>query len=109
MIAVLYTNINKFFVLFYLQPDTKDQVYQTMTFFLQREDIDIQANTLKAIGCICIRHYEFMLENELKLFYHKILTSEEAPLRMKVEVLVNIENYLVEEENRMIQQDLECK
>ncbi|XP_018566704.1 nipped-B-like protein isoform X2 [Anoplophora glabripennis] len=90
-----------------LAPDTKDQVYQTMTFFLQREDIDIQANTLKAIGSICIRHYEFMLENELKLFYHKILTSEEAPLRMKVEVLVNIENYLVEEENRMIQQDLE--
>ncbi|KAJ8923545.1 hypothetical protein NQ315_010123 [Exocentrus adspersus] len=90
-----------------LPPDTKDQVYQTMTFFLQRDDIDIQANTLKAIGSICIRHYEFMLENELKLFYHKILTSEEAPLRMKVEVLVNIENYLVEEENRMIQQDLE--
>lgn len=80
-----------------------------MMFFLQIDDIDIQANTLKAIGSICIRHYEFMLENELKMFYHKQLTSENAPLRMKVEVLINIENYLVEENNRMIQQDLECK
>ncbi|KAJ8930877.1 hypothetical protein NQ314_016297 [Rhamnusium bicolor] len=68
-----------------LPADTKDQVYQTMTFFLQRDDIDIQANTLKRLD----------------------LTSEDAPLRMKVEVLINIENYLVEEENRMIQQDLE--
>ncbi|CAG9828593.1 unnamed protein product [Diabrotica balteata] len=90
-----------------LSSDIKDVVYQTMTFFLQRDDIDIQVNTLKAIGSVCIRHYEFMLENELKVFYHKQLTSEDAPLRMKVEVLINIENYLVEEENRMIQQDLE--
>ncbi|VEN62173.1 unnamed protein product, partial [Callosobruchus maculatus] len=92
-----------------LSPCTKDEVYETMMFFLQRDDIDIQANTLKAIGSICIRHYEFMLENQLKMFYHKQLTSEDAPLRMKIEVLVNIENYLVEENNRMIQQDLEWK
>ncbi|KAJ8977322.1 hypothetical protein NQ317_018604 [Molorchus minor] len=88
-------------------PDTKNQVYQAMMFFLQRDDTDIQANTLKAIGSICIRHYEFMLEDELKTFYHKQLTADDAPLKMKVEVLINIENYLVEEENRMIQQDLE--
>jgi cohesin loading factor subunit SCC2 len=90
-----------------LPMDIKDQVYQSMMYFLQRDDFDIQANTLKAIGCICIRHYEFMLEKELKNFYHKLLTSDEAPLKMKAEVLINIENYLVEEENRMIQQDLE--
>lgn len=79
-----------------------------MMSFLQREDFDIQANTLNAIGCICIRHYEFMLEKELKNFYHKLLTDDDAPLKMKIGVLVNIESYLVEEENRMIQQDLDC-
>lgn len=89
--------------------DTKDEVYQTMTYFLQRDDIDIQTNALKAVGSICIRHYEFMLENELKCFYHRQLIADDAPLKMKVEVLMNIENYLVEEENRMIQQDLECE
>ncbi|CAH1960755.1 unnamed protein product [Acanthoscelides obtectus] len=92
-----------------LSPTTKDEVYETMMFFLKRDDIDVQANTLKAIGSICIRHYEFMLENQLKMFYHKQLTTDDAPLRMKIEVLVNIENYLVEENNRMIQQDLEWK
>lgn len=84
-------------------------MYQSMIFFLQRDDPDIQTYTLKAIGSICIRHYEFMLEVDLKNFYHKLLTNDDAPLQMKVEVLHNIEMYLVEEENRMIQQDLECE
>ncbi|XP_057671189.1 nipped-B-like protein B [Diorhabda carinulata] len=90
-----------------LTVDLKNEVYQIMIFFLRKDDTDIQVNTLKAIGCICIRHYEFMLENELKTFYHQQLTMEDAPLEMKVEVLTNIESYLIEEENRMIQQDLE--
>lgn len=77
--------------------------------FLQQDDHDIQANTLKAVGSICIRHYEFMLEKDLKSFYHRMLTSEDAPLTMKSEVLKNIEMYLLEEDRRMIKQDLECK
>lgn len=76
---------------------------------MQQDDFDIQANTLKAIGSVCIRHYEFMLEEELKLFYHRMLMSEDVPLKMRTEVLINIEMYLIEEEKRMIQQDLECK
>ncbi|XP_022901337.1 nipped-B protein [Onthophagus taurus] len=90
-----------------LSPDIKDQVFKTMSFFLLQQEFDIQANTLKSIGSICIRHYEFMLEPELKSFYHKMLTSDDVPLKMKSEVLINIENYLLEEDKRMIQQDLE--
>lgn len=78
-------------------------------FFLHQEDVDIRAFALKAMGSICIRHYEFMLENDLKQVYHKLLTGEDAPLNMKSEVLINIEMYLLEEEKRMVQQDLECK
>lgn len=92
-----------------MQSDIKDQVYRTLCYFLQQDDFDIQANTLKAIGSVCIRHYEFMLEEELKLFYHRMLMSEDVPLKMRTEVLINIEMYLIEEEKRMIQQDLECK
>lgn len=91
-----------------LPRDIKDQVFNTLSFFLHQDDFDIQANTLKAIGSICIRHYEFMLQNDLKLFYHRMLTSDTVPLKMKSEVLINIENYLLEEDKRMIQQDLEC-
>ncbi|XP_066259899.1 nipped-B-like protein [Euwallacea similis] len=90
-----------------LPPDTKDQVYLNMMYFIQQNDVDLQVNTLKAIGSICIRHHEFMLEPELKEFYHRQLVIDDAPLQMKIDVLLNIENYLIEEENRMIQQDLE--
>lgn len=85
-----------------------NEVYETFMFLLHQNDVDIQGNTLKAMGSICIRHYEFMLENDLKTVYHKLLTGEDAPLNMKSEVLINIEMYLLEEEKRMIQQDLEC-
>lgn len=88
--------------------DIKDQVFHALLYFLRQENEDIQNNTLKAIGFICIRHYEFMLESELKQFYHRMLTVEEVPLKMKSEVLVNIEMYLMEEESRMIKLDLEC-
>lgn len=80
-----------------------------MLYFLRQEDEDIQTNTLKSIGFICIRHYEFMLETELKTFYHKMLIEIDAPLKMKTEVLQNIESYLMEEDNRMIKLDQECK
>lgn len=90
-----------------LPHDTKDQVYLNFMYFLQQDDVDIQSNTLKAVGSICIRHHEFMLEPELKDFYHRQLVIDDAPLQMKIDVLLNVENYLIEEENRMIQQDLE--
>lgn len=91
-----------------LPRDIKDQVFSMLIVFLQQDDFDLQANTLKAIGSICIRHYEFMLQEDLKVFYHRMLTSDNVPLKMKSEVLINIENYLLEEDKRMIQQDLEC-
>lgn len=90
-----------------LPHDIKDQIYQLMIFFMHQQDLDMQANALRALGSICIRHCEFMLENDLKNVYHKLLTSDDSPLKMKMEVLCSIESYLVEEENRMIQQDLE--
>lgn len=90
-----------------LDPDIKEQVYQLMMYYLHLEDQDIQMNTLKAVGSICIRHYEFMLENDLKIFYHNVLVNPDASYGLKTQVLLNIENYLVEEENRMVQQNLE--
>lgn len=80
-----------------------------MMFFVGLEDEDFVSHTLKALGSICVRHYEFMLRPELKEFYHQLLTSDLAPIEMKADVLRNIEMYLQEEEQRMIRQDKECK
>ncbi|PNF24471.1 Nipped-B-like protein [Cryptotermes secundus] len=90
-----------------LEDDIKDQVCDTLAYFVQQPNEDIQLFTLKAIGSLCIRHYDFMLGLELKTLYHRLLTEDDAPLHMRTQVLNNIELYLQEEERRMIKQDQE--
>ncbi|CAH1393670.1 unnamed protein product [Nezara viridula] len=89
-----------------LPSNIKDEVIDTFLYFLHR-DQDSQHYTMKALGSVCIRHYELMLTDELKSLYHQYLSDENAPLQMKVQVLNNIESYLLEEEKKMIKQDQE--
>lgn len=90
-----------------LPEEIKEQVYTTLMFFVNLDDEDFVTHTLKSLGSVCVRHYEFMLRPELKEFYHQLLTSDHAPIEMKADVLHNIEMYLQEEEQRMIRQDKE--
>ncbi|XP_043282978.1 nipped-B-like protein B [Venturia canescens] len=90
-----------------LDPNIKDKVFETLSYFLNQDNDDIRQYTLSAIGSLCIRHYEFMMQPELKELYHYLLTSDHALVHMRIQVLNNIEIYLQEEEKRMIKQDLE--
>lgn len=90
-----------------LADNIKDQVFETLSYFVHLDNDDIRHFTLSAIGSLCIRHYEFMMLPELKELYHHLLTSEYALVHMRIQVLNNIEVYLQEEEKRMIKQDLE--
>ncbi|XP_013182158.1 PREDICTED: nipped-B protein [Papilio xuthus] len=90
-----------------LSSDIKEQVFGTLMFFVALDDEDFVSHTLKALGSVCVRHYELMLRADLKEFYHQLLTSDLAPIEMKADVLKNIEMYLQEEEQRMIRQDKE--
>ncbi|KAF7993051.1 hypothetical protein HCN44_005832 [Aphidius gifuensis] len=90
-----------------LPDNIKDQVFETLSYFVQLDNDDIRQHTLTAIGSLCIRHYEFMMMPELKELYHYLLTSDNALVTMKTQVLNNIEMYLQEEEKRMIKQDQE--
>ncbi|KYM86618.1 Nipped-B-like protein [Atta colombica] len=90
-----------------LADNIKDQVFETLSYFVHLDNDDIRHFTLSAIGSLCIRHYEFMMLPELKELYHNLLTSEYALVHMRIQVLNNIEVYLQEEEKRMIKQDLE--
>ncbi|KAL1456875.1 hypothetical protein WDU94_001565, partial [Cyamophila willieti] len=89
-----------------LAPNIKDQVIDILLYFLDRRP-EYRSFLLKAIGHICIRHYELMLTPELKAMYQEVLRDPYADTQIKRQVLVNIEIYLSEEEKRMIQQDLE--
>ena len=90
-----------------LPENIKDQVFETLSYFVHLDNDDIKYFTLKSIGSLCIRHYEFMMRSELKELYHYLLTSDVAQVNMKIQVLNNIEIYLQEEETRMIKQDQE--
>lgn len=90
-----------------LAENIKDQVFETLNYFVHLDNDDIRHFTLSAIGSLCIRHYEFMLLPELKELYHHLLTSENALVHMRIQVLNNIEVYLLEEDKRMIKQDME--
>lgn len=69
-----------------IQEDIKNQVFEALIYFVKLEDKDIQIYTLRAIGSLCIRHYDFMLQSDLKDLYHGLLTGTDAPLPMKVQV-----------------------
>lgn len=89
-----------------LPPNIKDQVIDILLYFLQHR-AEYRSFILKALGNICIRHYELMLTPELKAMYQEVLRDPYADTQIKRQVLNNIEIYLSEEEKRMIQQDLE--
>jgi len=89
--------------------ETKMAVFEAIYYFMDHESPDIQNATLQALGSICIRHYDLMMDERLKQRYISILTSHQHPTHHKIQVLNNIETYLVEEEVRMMQQDKKWK
>ena len=93
--------------------DTKMMVFESIYYFLTHESYDVQNATLQALGFICIRHYDLMMDERLKQKYISILVSRnhssKSSTDQKMTVLNNIETYLVEEEVRMIAQDKKWK
>lgn len=63
-------------------------MFDTFTYFLNHEEA--RFFTLKAVGPVCIRHYELMLGPDLKSLYHRLLKEEDAPLGLKVQVSQNL-------------------
>lgn len=89
------------------QVSLKDRVFEGVIYFNQHADEVIRLKALTGLGFIMIRHYEFMLGPQVKSLYLYLLTSPIASCILKCQVLKNVTNYLIEEENRMIQKDAE--
>ncbi len=66
--------------------DTVEEVFETVFFFMLHELTDIQSDALHALGNICIRHYNFMLESKLKQLYIDILIEDFYPVQHKIKV-----------------------
>lgn len=81
--------------------ETVEDVFETIFHFITHDSKEIQSDTLHALGLICVRHYNFMLETKLKQLYIDILQEDFYSEYQKVKVLNNLELYLAEEEVRM--------
>lgn len=57
-----------------------------MSYFMRTNEDDTKLFALKAIGSICIRHYDFMLCQDLMNLYLEILSDNDVPNIMKSQV-----------------------
>lgn len=61
-----------------------------MSYFMRANEDDTKLFALKAIGSICIRHYDFMLCEDLMSTYLGILSNNDVPDIMKTQVCIKI-------------------
>jgi len=59
-----------------------------MSYFMHTNEDDTKLFALKAIGSICIRHYDFMLCQDLMNTYLDILSNNSVPNIMKSQVCI---------------------
>ena len=84
-------------------------MFDVMVYFMNHDDEEVQLKALTALGFLATRHFEFMLGKELRDSYQHYLTGCGVSVRMKCQVLRNLQNYLAEEENRLMKAEEDCK
>ena len=73
---------------------TVEHVFSTMFYFMRHNSRDIQSESLNALGFVCVRHYNFMLEYKLKNLYIDILSKEFYPTQHKTQVNTSIDEII---------------
>lgn len=87
----------------------KQKVFDVLFYFIHHEEEDVQHKALTALGFFLCRHYEFMLGKLVKEMYHDFLTNDNAAIKLRCQVLKNLQLYLTEEEITMAKSDAEWK
>ncbi|OWF42149.1 nipped-B-like protein B isoform X2 [Mizuhopecten yessoensis] len=87
----------------------KDKVYDVLHYFVFHEDEEVRTKALTGLGFLFVRHYEYMLGVKAKELYVEFLSNEHTLVRLKVQVLKNLQYYLQEEEVRMQKADAEWR
>ncbi|KAK7495047.1 hypothetical protein BaRGS_00013687 [Batillaria attramentaria] len=87
----------------------KQKVFDVLYYFIHHEEEDVQHKALTALGFFLCRHYEYMLGKLVKEMYHDFLTNDNASIKLRCQVLKNLQLYLIEEEIQMSKSDAEWK
>ena len=87
----------------------KNTVFELLMYFMRHEQDEVRHMALSGLGFFSTRHYEFMIRNELRGLYTRILNDRQLPVRTRTQVLRNLNHYLTEEEMRMIKAEEDCE
>lgn len=87
----------------------KARVFEVLMYFVNHEDEIVKEKALSGLGFMVIRHYEMMLGKEMTDLYYEYLDNEDSPDKLRIQVLRNLQNYLLEEEIRMHKADTDWR
>lgn len=84
---------------------TKDKVFAVYIYFTKHSDEEVCQKAITGLGFLCMRYGELLLKGEAKELYQGILSQANKPLKLKLQVLKNLQTHLLEEEKRLHVQD----
>ncbi|XP_035699183.1 nipped-B-like protein isoform X3 [Branchiostoma floridae] len=84
----------------------KDKVFEVLMYFMDHPDEAVQHKALTGIGFLSIQHPDLMMGSQMTKMYHKLL-MENSSVKLKCQVLRNLQNYLTEEDAKLRVADAE--
>ncbi|XP_015761571.1 PREDICTED: nipped-B-like protein isoform X2 [Acropora digitifera] len=80
---------------------TKDRVFAVYIYFTKHSDEEVCQKAITGLGFLCMRYGELLLKGEAKDLYQGILSQSNQPLKLKLQVLKNLQTHLLEDEKRL--------
>ena len=83
----------------------QNQVYDILMFFAGFQDEEIRNRAISGLGFFFIRYDKMMLKEQSRQLYIEILKGFDAPVKLKCQVLKNLQLHLMSDEKRLTQQN----
>lgn len=80
---------------------TKHRVFAVYIYFTKHPDEEVCQKAITGLGFLCMRYGELLLKGEAKELYQGILSQPNQPLKLKLQVLKNLQMHLLEDEKRL--------
>ena len=83
----------------------QNQVYDILMFFAGFQDEEIRNRAISGLGFFFIRYDKMMLKEQSRQLYIEVLKGFDAPVKLKCQVLKNLQLHLMSDEKRLTEQN----
>ncbi|CAH1242792.1 NIPBL [Branchiostoma lanceolatum] len=84
----------------------KDRVFEVLMYFMDHPEEEVKHKALTGLGFLSIQHPDVMMGSQMTKMYHRLL-MENSSVKLKCQVLRNLQNYLTEEDAKLRVADAE--